>query len=97
MEPMDLLFVPAGTPHQVRNSGAADEVTVAISGNVILPPNLALARRELEAAGTAGDSRARELAEQLGAATFDESFDEDATDLPFAQFKRGGKLEGRSE
>ena len=44
-----------------------------------------------------GDSRARELAEQLGAATFDESFDEDATDLPFAQFKRGGKLEGRSE
>lgn len=43
--PGDILFVPAGSPHQVFNVG--DDATVAVSGNFVEPANLAVALDEM--------------------------------------------------
>lgn len=58
--PGDILFVPAGCPHEVVNM----EISVAISGNFINNTNFGTALKELEA-NSLVDERAEDLLKQL--------------------------------
>lgn len=70
LEPGDLLFVPANTPHFVENLGP----TLALSGNYVDGSNFECATRELRAWGLLQPS-ARALVEAFERADFDTHMD----------------------
>ena len=96
LEPGDLLFVPAGWPHAVRNLPGPP--TVALSANYVDGTNVERHLRELRwqaisersgggGGGTAGLLRAFE------AAGFDRSMALDGVeDTPWADFKKQGRV-----
>lgn len=88
--PGDIIFVPAGSPHQVWN---LDEPTVAISANYIDATNLELAKAELRASAATSEGAAS-LLKDFEADGFDaEMRDFDgATAVPWEHFKQDRHL-----
>jgi len=85
LEAGDLLFVPAGTPHQVRNL----DDNMAISGNYIDQSNVDLALRETYF-DILDDGGHKDLHQQLKIVSQQVTLDFDQPDLPWLEFKKHG-------
>lgn len=86
--PGDLIFVPAGAPHQVENL----EPTIAISQNYVDASNFKFAVSELGIAsrnpeGSADRTSALEILKYFQSPNFDTSTDWDMKELTFEKFK----------
>jgi len=81
LEEGEVLFVPAGSPHQVINM----EDTIAISMNYIDISNIELALNEIARQDRAGDIASRELYQLLSAVNYNENMQ--LQDLSWHYFK----------
>jgi hypothetical protein len=90
LQPGDVLFVPAGTPHAVRNVG--DGPALSLSANYIDSTNLPHALGELELAALT-DERALALLEELRSAAPPCAY-EIGEHVPFAEYKLGDPSAG---
>lgn len=82
LSPGELLFVPAGSPHQVENL----QPSLAISANFVDSSNLEGVVRELRVNGLR-DPRAQALLQTLENPEFCRSVDYGQKDLPWREFK----------
>ena len=82
LSPGELLFVPAGSPHQVENL----QPSLAISANFVDSSNLEGVVRELRVNGLR-DPRAHALLQTLENPEFCRSVDYGQKDLPWREFK----------
>ena len=82
LQPGECLFVPAGSPHLVRN----ETHTAALSANFVDASNLELATAELRVAALT-NPRAAALLTQLADPEFPRAMDFDAGHRPWSEFK----------
>lgn len=92
LEPGDLLFVPAQTPHVVTNLPSLDGPTVALSQNFLAPNNLQCAADQL-ALASLRNPPIRGILGTIFADDFDPtwSLSETLEDASWTEFKSGVK------